>query len=281
MPSYVSLTPNSSGFPLPNSAVQNNVPSLPPPFIADSTANPNYILRLRGTDEQNNPIGVNGNGIYASLPEQFGLSLFSHWTSLLANPSLSSALGSMDGIHGSGLGSALSKYAHNLAHGARAYNGMTDLTPALTTQIWQDTSPVEFSLPFVFNAVYDPEVEVMGPLYELAKLSSPGTYGPHNELIQAPGPNIHDAIKHKGYKISLRIGQLLTFRNVIVTGIHGMLDSMFTVNGDLLSCQVDVSMRTSTILTKDDIAHMFNFTNMKNATAPQNNRYGTPQAVYT
>jgi hypothetical protein len=56
----------------------------------------------------------------------------------------------------------------------------------------------------------------------------------------------------------LRIGNALFFPNVIVTGVSPMFDVMCDASGNFISAQVDVAMRTSQILTKDDIKGIFN-----------------------
>lgn len=112
--------------------------------------NPNYWVALRtsvNTASGTSPIAIVGN-----TPETFSIALENEWESLV-----SSLFGQSSGIAG----------------GALKFAGFAYLPQIFTTQIWKGTSPLEFSIPFQFNAHTDALKEVVQPIRDLIRISSP------------------------------------------------------------------------------------------------------------
>lgn len=65
--------------------------------------------------------------------------------------------------------------------------GKSFVTQFLTAQIWQGTSPMEFSLPLVFQVESDPAQDVLLPLMRLYSLVLPSAPIPDG-FLQSPGP---------------------------------------------------------------------------------------------
>jgi hypothetical protein len=220
-----------------------SVATLPDIYTTDNYGNfnSNYAIQLLGQDETETPLDI-----FASLPEHFSFHLSADWQPLLNNPSLSGLLGG-----------AFKEIGAAAAIGKQGL-GVADYTASSTMQVWNSTSPLDLSFPFVFNAITNSQTEVMDQIQSLCSLISPSTVD--GGFIRVPGPIIYNLVLHpeRGYKVSLRIGNALFFPNVIVTGVSPMFDVMCDASGNFISAQVDVAMRTSQILTKDDIKGIFN-----------------------
>lgn len=223
------------------SGVVKNIPQFPPIFDTSNSSifNPHYQIYLSGKDELNEDIAI-----CAALPEHFSFHVSADWQPLLNNPSLTSILSNL--IKDATVAGEISKKAF----------GVADYSAAATAQVWNSTSPLEFNIPFVFNAVNSATDEVMAPIKALMKLVSPSLTAQGNFLL-IPGPSVIDGIQNKGYKMQLRIGKSLIFENVIVTGVAPMFDTMVDSRGDFISAQCDVTIRTTKIITKEDIDNIF------------------------
>ncbi len=221
-----------------------------PEVIGNSTGfNTNYLVYLHGHDEQNTPVSV-----MASIPEQFGIHIMSDWHSILNTMSAGEvASGAISGLASRVVGAA-GGIAKNLT-------GVTDVIPQFTHQVWSSTSPINFSVPFQFNAVESDIDEVMKPIRELVKLAAPSVIasGYAKGFLRAPGPSLirKKSLGKSPYSINLHVGNTFTFKDVIVTGVNFIGDSMFTINGNMISAQVDVNIMTSRIYTKSDIDKVF------------------------
>lgn len=67
--------------------------------------------------------------------------------------------------------------------------GMNLTTQAMTAQIWQGGSFINFSLPFIFQAETSAEVDVMRPIKQLMRLAMPKDPS-GGGILEAPGPHI-------------------------------------------------------------------------------------------
>lgn len=84
-----------------------------------------------------------------------------------------------------GLGAVDSKF------GALAqFIGMNLTTQALTAQIWQGGSFINFQLPFIFQAESSAEEEVMKPIKDLLRLAMPKDPS-GGGILEAPGPHVN------------------------------------------------------------------------------------------
>ena len=226
-----------------NNSIINDFPPTPPAYSEQTKHdfNPRYALYLQGQDEEGTEVKI-----LAAMPEQLGIHITADWQSLLSQSDASSNIG--------GLSSRLGNLAGASASIIKALTGQTDTL--LIPQIWHSSSPVDLSIPFQFNAVLNARQEVMDQLETLLKLVSPSLNSLHT--LRAPGPTLNVGFRNlTKYHLTLHYGQTYTFDNIIVTGVSANPDSMFTVSGEILSCQVDVSIRTTTVLTKADISKIF------------------------
>lgn len=67
--------------------------------------------------------------------------------------------------------------------------GVNLVTQAMTAQVWQGSTEINFQIPIVFQAENDAYLEVIKPIKELLKLTMP--LDPNNGgLLEAPGPHI-------------------------------------------------------------------------------------------
>lgn len=135
-----------------------------------------YIARIiydiPTSENQGNASGLGPNSagknvVTAYLPENFQMAFQS----------------SFDQPFAQGL---IQNQAVNLA--ARAFAGVSLTTQSMTIQVWQGTSPVDFSLTFIFVANDDPIKDVVWPIATLTKLALPGRAQGFGGVLIPPGP---------------------------------------------------------------------------------------------
>lgn len=73
-------------------------------------------------------------------------------------------------------------------------------------------------------------------------------------LLQGPGPNFTDPTKGL---ISVSIGSICTFTDMVMTNANVELDSLLTSDGKVISAKVDVTLHSSVIYTKSDLRSAF------------------------
>jgi hypothetical protein len=103
--------------------------------------------------------------------------------------------------------------------------GVTLTTQALSIQVWQGGSYIQFSLPFIFQAENNGAADVMTPIKKLMRLMMPKETSPGG-LLQAPGPRLDpklsltgDNIKAIGDGVGTAVGSLWdTAKSVITSG---------------------------------------------------------------
>jgi len=228
---------------------------LPSPLI---NIHPNYLVSISGKDELGVPIGSYAGatndhyGIIAVLPEEFAISTSSSWAPLL-NSITQQLLGS---AFGGKLGT-FNTVAQMAGYGI-AGTGFTQL-------VWESTTPIEFRLPLIFNAVYNSQTEVMLPIMKLLSLTLPSTVGPNDAAIaldidrwlplRAPGPNLTGSSK---YQVNINIGQAFSFSNVLIKSVNATFKTLSVQSGDFISADVELEVSTTRILTKSDLFNYFN-----------------------
>jgi len=161
------------------------------------------------------------------------------------------------------------------------------ITKATTRRIWTGSSPVRLSLRMNFQAVSDPVVEVTEPLRILGSLALPTEINYASEktglpFLGPPGPSPYkleglfrkDILGMKegitkmdslqgGDKITVEIGQFLTFFNVIVKEVSLTVPIKFDINGNPISAKVSVIFETYEMMTSESFEGSF-----KNKTVP-------------
>ena len=215
-----------------------------------SQLNLNYVVRITGTDEAGNQVGGSPTGIIAALPEAFEISTQSNWEPILDNANIGQAAGGgLIGSIGGKFGQALTGISLNSANA--------------TQLLWSGTTPIDFRLRLIFNAITNPQTEVMLPIESLLSLALPSPLstgsGTGSSLVnllgvRAPGPTITDQSQ---YNIKMYIGQSMCFQNVIIRSVSATIESMFDDQGDWLFATADVDISTSRIYTKDIFKQCF------------------------
>ena len=214
------------------------VSTYPPPL---ANMNPNYMVMVSGNDELGNSINI-----IASAPEEFSLDVNSDWTPLLG--------GLVDKI----IGEMGPKF--QLAADTMKMMGTPLQNTFMTQQTWNSTSPLELKIPLKLNQVYDARQEVTIPTLQLLSLCLPSTADTGSTTIDAilpllaPGPSLAPS---SICNISVSIGRVLKFTNVIVTGVSAVFTTLPTAQGDFIACDIDLSIRTSRIITKKALLDMF------------------------
>jgi hypothetical protein len=69
------------------------------------------------------------------------------------------------------------------------FMGMNLTTQALTAQVWQGGSFINFNIPFIFQAETSAETEVMKPIKDLLRLAMPKDPS-GGGILEAPGPHV-------------------------------------------------------------------------------------------
>lgn len=259
--------------------------TLPSNAISSNNFNTNYMASISGSDETGSRVDIR-----ASLPENFSLSISAEWEPLLNPANLPNGAGGAGQL-------------------GRAFNLLSNtqfMNQALTQMIWLSTTPVEFNMPFLFDAISDAQKEVLDPVKKLMKLILPTQDG---VTLKVPGPGIGGVIDTLGqtlggegsvlerlgsainslgggsntiltlpqvsaedssrrYSLALQIGRNLKFDDIIVKSVNPQFESMFTRDGHPIAVQVDVTFTTSKMLVKGDIDRIFG------GTTP-----GTPEAA--
>ena len=202
--------------------------------------NPNYLLTLSNGD--------NSVKIEVPIPKDFGLRSEVEWGNL-----------SKDLLPGS-FGSVVDNIFKGLDIASKI-TGVQSSTANAVQQfpIWLSNSPISFDIPFEFRAMSDAQKEVVEPIKQLMALACPIEDG---DLLYAPGPRIK--INSDGsfrfdpkYNIKLKIGNLMTIRNILITNVNPTFDSRFVASGAPISAKAEVSFRTLKAPTYQDLLSWF------------------------
>jgi len=208
--------------------------------------NPNYQVHLRSK--------VGGEiDIIGFLPESLAINLSSNWDSILK-----SFIGSGQ-ASGAG-GSIVDKGLEKSQQLMQIFGAKTAYTKLSTFPTWTGTEPLEFSIPFRFDAVNDTEQDVVKPWVSLLKAVCPTEDG---LTLRAPGPEviIDEKTKLPVFKddktLVLRIGTFIFIEGVIITSVNNTMFSKFDIKGRPIQAQADVTLRTTFSPTVQDIENWF------------------------
>lgn len=230
------------------------------------TTNPNYQVTLtqNGTN-----LTVIGNA-----PQDFDFNLTNEYTSLMQ----------LAGTFGVGTAS-VSNTAGNILKGSIGVATALGVGQAKagTVQVWNGTSPLEFTLPISFRAYSDPLADVINPLRMLIQMASPtSTVG----FLMSPGPSLADAfgsafksvassiesllggtantnsgasfLSGLNKAITLRFGSGIVVPGLIITGLHVKMGSRAARGSGLpISAEATVSLRTFMVFSQNDVLNMF------------------------
>lgn len=141
--------------------------------------------------------------VEAWLPEQVNLDINANY----------------DAPYAQGMGSAVNEKLGSLAR----FAGLSLTTQALTIQVWQGGSNIQFSLPLIFQAETSGVADVMKPIKDLMKLMMPKD-PQGGGLLEAPGPRLDPdkLIAQAGPTISKIAGDV---GSAISGGLSNMVDT--------------------------------------------------------
>lgn len=202
--------------------------------------NPNYLLTLSNGD--------NSVKIEVPIPKDFGLRSEVEWGNL-----------SKDLLPGS-FGSIVDNIFKGLDLTSKITGVQSSTVNALQQfPVWLSNSPISFDIPFEFRAMSNAQKEVVEPIKQLLALSCPMEEG---DLLYAPGPRIKAKSDgsfyfERKYNIKLKIGNLLTIRNILITNVNPTFDSRFVASGAPISAKAEVSFRTLKAPTYQDLLSWF------------------------
>lgn len=210
-------------------------------YVKKFGIDPKYLVTL-SVKGDSTLSGGEGKMFYVttSLDQTFSISMGSHWDAPFANV-MSELIGKAGG------GAAVAATA------AKTF-GIEMKNRNQTAQMWQNSDPVSFSIPFTFIAVKDPKVEVADKVRNLLKLSAPSMEG---ILLRAPGPTLAGQVLG-GRQITLHIGEFLTLENCIVKRVDAQFDSIIGEKGIPLKAKVTVDVESYyTCFTVQDVDALF------------------------
>lgn len=202
--------------------------------------NPNYLLTLSNGD--------NSVKIEVPIPKDFGLRSEVDWGNL-----------SKDLLPGS-FGSVIDNIFKGLDLTSKITGAQSSTVNAIQQfPIWLSNSPISFDIPFEFRAMSDAKKEVVEPIKQLLGLACPMEEG---DLLYAPGPRIKINSNNTfsfdpKYNIKLKIGNLMTIRNILITNVNPTFDSRFVASGSPISAKAEVSFRTLKAPTYQDLMSWF------------------------
>lgn len=209
-------------------------------YVKKFGIDPKYLVTLAVKGDSS--LSTNGGMFYVttSLDQTFSISMGSHWDAPFAN-----AMSELVGKAGKGAEAGM------LA--AKSF-GIEMKNRNQTAQMWQNSDPIGFSLPFTFIAVKDPKVEVADKVRNLLKLAAPSSDG---FLLKAPGPTLAGQVLG-GRQITLYLGQFLTLENCIVKRVDAQFDSIIGEDGIPLKAKVTVDVESYyTCFTVQDLDALF------------------------
>jgi hypothetical protein len=143
------------------------------------------------------------------------------------------------------------------AKGAATAAGLTAKNKFLSAQVWQSSTPISISIPFLFVANKSAKTDVVDKVRVLMKSAAPSQQGP---LIVAPGPSILGNV-FGGRHIELRLGNYLLLSNCIIKNVDVQFDTMMGREGLPMKAHVNVEVESFfSCFTKQDIDAMFDKT---------------------
>lgn len=214
-------------------------------------SNENYKITLQTTELK--PDDADFISISTFIPEELSFTLTSEWETLLKNFISGSSLDNSNIIN-AGI---------NAASTVATLSGFkTPLSQIATYPTWIGNGPIEFQIPFKFNAISNTAADVTQPWTKLLRLVCP-TASADNFIVRAPGPTLTIDPETKmptlerGKVLSLRIGNFIYIRGVIITGITNTMPAKFDINGKPISAFAEVTFRTIFSPTVKDIEQWF------------------------
>lgn len=216
------------------------------------------VLHVRGDqtlDSDNKKIFP----IVAALPERYNINFSSNWSAPFANTDAVSfvadkAVGNRK-VLGYSLKDAIT-YGTNLLSKA---TGVSTRLKSQSIQIWEGSSPLQFSVDLVFHARTNTETDVRDKHMALLKLAAPSEHGPGGQVLMQPGPIIADQVwDQNSRKISLQVGTYLYLDNVIISSVGSDIETLCDEKGIPIAMTINIEITSFfTSFTAQDIERAF------------------------
>lgn len=190
--------------------------------------NPNYVVTLSRTT----PSEVH---IEANIPETFSFGVQSNYDAVLPTSI-------RDVVNG------------GIANAASAAFKFNRVLQALSQQIWQSSSPIEISLPLLFDAKEDAKKEVRDPIVKLMAMCLPYKASKGDVALTPPGPVLS---KPDFGRLSLRIGRFFYIHSVVLVDANPTFDTRLNAQGIPISATCDITVRTINTPSQEDIKAFF------------------------
>lgn len=208
-------------------------------YNGNTTPNPNYQVTL--TRDLPTPIKIVGN-----LPETFGLGVQADYEKKLPS--------SLDEV----LGNSRAAQIYNTAN---AFTKFNRIFRPFTHQVWNGTSPLEFTFPMLFDAYNDAQKDVVDPIKILMQMTLPYNDSSASQagaaagmIMKPPGPTL--ANPNEG-RISLKVGNFFYVHSVLLIDVNTTFHSRFTKDGQPIAADCDVTVRTVNTPSQEDLEKFF------------------------
>lgn len=123
-----------------------------------------------------------------------------------------------------------------------------------TRQMWVDTSPLEFSFHLLFDAQDKGGYEdVFLPCMSIFQLVAPDNYSGYSDILLPPGPSRIDKKKNA---VNLIIGKMIRIEDAIIVSAQPTYDNRMDASGYPIACDLEVTIRTATVYSRQDIKNM-------------------------
>lgn len=133
--------------------------------------------------------------------------------------------------------------------------GMSGTTSKyLTGHVFEASAPIRTTIPLELIAESDPQSEVIDPLIALYSMAAPSEYG---GVLIPPGPSVVGTAVKMGEKISIQIGNIISFDNVIINSVSGEIDTRLDFNDNFFHVKVDIHFTSFFTVSRNDIRKMF------------------------
>lgn len=228
-----------------------------------------------------NRVGFSGSSsinqifITGYLPTTFSLNINANWT-----PPFSGGATGVDALKS--IAEAIERKAGSATNGGRALRGIANVagaagsgattgvarltglnsSPKMTTRLaYGDPPHLEIQIPFIFVAETDAYTDVTLPIRRLHQLAAPKQFGvtvdgnavDELSILVPPGPNLEGT----GEKISMQLGNVIFFDNIVITSVSATYNSRFDVRGNCIYAQVDVGFQTVYAISREDLQKMY------------------------
>lgn len=201
--------------------------------------------------------GISGSGfeLIADMPASFGFGVNAQYADMFANQSVG---GGQIGGGGSRLGQATT-----------AITGGAVMFQPLTKKIWQGSSQISFGLSLLFDAESNAKEDVHEIAVLLQALCLPigvgGTNTPESPgsavVLLPPNPPIWNSNINR---TSVRIGKMFYFHDVVLESVNYTLESRFAADDYPIAGQVDITVTTSYVFSRQDLLASANMSNYIN-----------------